>query len=237
MDAQQVEGDRQLAAVGYLRRSTSQQEQSLDDQRSAIQQYAQEHGLHILRWYTDDAISGTQSAARKAFQAMITDAQKRDCLFSTIVVYDIKRFGRLDNDEAGHYRWILRQHGIRVAYVAEHFVGDTLDDLIRPVKQWQAREESRDLSRVTIRGLLSKVHRDLPRGAWLGGFPPHGYDLRYHTEDDRFRFIVRYLRDGTKLLLDEVGAETERRPRREPHIVSKRDRCFLTPSEEVRGNR
>lgn len=234
MEAKQAEGDRQLAAVGYLRRSTSQQEQSLDDQRSAIQQYAQEHGLHILRWYTDDAISGTRSASRKAFQAMIADAQKEDCLFSTIVVYDIKRFGRIDNDEAGHYRWILRQHGIRVAYVAEHFVGDTLDDLIRPVKQWQAREESRDLSRVTIRGLLSKVRRDLPRGAWLGGFPPHGYDLRYHTADDRFRFVVRYLRDGTKLLLDERGAETGRRPRREPHIVSKRDRCFLTPSEKVR---
>ena len=145
--------------------------QSLDDQRSALQQYAQEHGLHILRWYTDDAISGAQSASRKAFQAMIADAQKEGCLFSTIVVYDIKRFGRIDNDEAGHYRWILRQHGVRVAYVAEHFVGDTLDDLIRPVKQWQAREESRDLSRVTIRGLLSKVHRDLPRGAWLNGSP------------------------------------------------------------------
>ena len=110
--------------------------------------------------------------------------------------------------------------------------GDTLDDRIRPVKQWQAWEESRDLSRVTIRGLLSKVHRDLPRGARLGGFPPHGYDLRYRTEDDRFRFVVRYLRDGAKLLLDEVGAETGRRPRREPHIVSKRDRCFLTPSED-----
>jgi len=30
------------------------------------------------------------------------------------------------------------------------------DDLLRPVKQWQARQELKDLSKVAIRGLLSK---------------------------------------------------------------------------------
>ena len=41
----------------------------------------------------------------------------------------------------------------RWVYIAETFGGGALDDLIRPVKQWQAREEARDLSKVTIRGL------------------------------------------------------------------------------------
>ena len=44
-----------------------------------------------------------------------------------------------------------------VRYVTENFNGDASDGLVRPVKQWQARQESKDLSKVTIRGLLSKL--------------------------------------------------------------------------------
>jgi DNA invertase Pin-like site-specific DNA recombinase len=58
---------------------------------------------------------------------MIQDAQRSDCGFRTILVYDIKRFGRVDNDEAGHYRWLLRQAGVRVVYVAEGFGGGSTD--------------------------------------------------------------------------------------------------------------
>ncbi len=32
------------------------------------------------------------------------DAEKPWCDFNKIVVYDVKRFGRLDSDEAGYYR-------------------------------------------------------------------------------------------------------------------------------------
>jgi hypothetical protein len=39
---------------------------------------------------------------------MITDAESKTCLFSSIIVYDIKRFGRVDNDEAGFYRHKLK---------------------------------------------------------------------------------------------------------------------------------
>jgi hypothetical protein len=62
---------------------------------------------------------------------------------------------------------------VEVRYVSENFNGDATDDLLRPVKQWQARQESKDLSKVTIRGLLSKSDT----GCWMGGVPPHGYDL------------------------------------------------------------
>ena len=140
--------------VGYVRRSTDKQEQSIEDQKNAISAYIAENGLSFLRFYIDDAISGTSTLGRRAFQQMFKDAESSPRPFDIIAVYDIKRFGRIDNDEAGYYRYLLRTHGIEVRYVSENFNGDTTDDLLRPVKQWQARQESKDLSKVTIRGLL-----------------------------------------------------------------------------------
>ncbi len=148
-------------AVGYLRRSTDRQEQSIDDQRTAIERYADERCFRLVRHYVDDGVSGTSSAGRRAFQRLITDAQRPDRGFSLVICYDVKRFGRVDNDEAGHYRWVLRQYGVSVVYVAGGFAGGPLDDLICPVKQWQPREESRDLSRLTVRGMFSKAKANL----------------------------------------------------------------------------
>ncbi len=108
-------------AVGYLRRSTDRQEQSIPDQKDAVEHYAQDHGLRILRMYVDDAISGANAIHRRAFQELVADAQKPSCPFGRVVVYDIKRFGRLDNDEAGYYRHILKTHGVEVLYVSENF--------------------------------------------------------------------------------------------------------------------
>ncbi len=59
---------RKQVAVGYLRRSTDRQEQSIPDQQKAIETYAEEYGFRMLRFYTDDAISGTSTAGRRAFQ-------------------------------------------------------------------------------------------------------------------------------------------------------------------------
>lgn len=217
-------------AVGYLRRSTDRQEQSIPDQRKAIEAYATLHGLRLVHFYTDDAISGTTAVLRKAFQELIADAQKADCAFASVVVYDIKRFGRVDNDEAGYYRHVLRTHGVEVRYVTENFSGDGTDDLLRPVKQWQAREESKDLSRVTIRGLLSRVDK----GLWMGGTPPYGYDLKYEAQDGATLFVVRFMPDGTKEVFDAVGKHQRTLAKGESIQVSKKDRARLVPSDPVR---
>ena len=219
-------------AVGYVRRSTDRQEQSIDDQKKAIESYASENRLKLLKFYVDDAISGTSTIKRKAFLQMVRDAESSACKFSNIVVYDVKRFGRLDNDEAGFYRHILRSNGVDIQYVAENFNGDSTDDLLRPVKQWQARQESKDLSKVTIRGLLSKAET----GAWLGGVPPYGYDLKYENSESKFLFIVRYMADRTKQVLDEKGNLTRTLSRDESIQVTKRDKASLVPSDKSRAD-
>jgi site-specific DNA recombinase len=216
-------------AVGYVRRSTDRQEQSIPDQKKAIERYAAENSIDLSRFFVDDAISGTSVHRRPAFQQMVREAQRERRAFSYVIVYDVKRFGRLGNDEAGYYRHILSTHGVEVIYVGENFSGDSTDDLLRPVKQWQAREESKDLSKVTIRGLLSRIEG----GFWNGGTPPYGYDLRYESPGEAsgaFLFTLRFQPDGTKLLLDLDGSTHRTLERGERLQVSKRDRCRLSLS-------
>ena len=217
-------------AVGYLRRSTDRQEQSLGDQQAAIETYAHDQGFGLLRFYTDDAISGTSTEARKAFQKLLQDAQSDTCDFRAVLVYDIKRFGRVDNDEAGHYRYLFRKNHIDVVYVSEGFQGDDTDDLLRPVKQWQARQESRDLSKVSIRGLLSLSEG----GWWMGGVPPYGYELLYHDGTGKPYQKVRFMPNGEKRIYSMEGVVLRTLPPRERLSTAKSDRAKLVPSAPER---
>lgn len=226
----QTESPTQHLAVGYLRRSTDRQEQSIPDQKKAVERYATEHEFQINHFYIDDAISGTSSIGRKAFQQMIADAQKAERRFSTVIVYDVKRLGRVDNDEAGYYRHVLRMHGVEIRYASENFTGGGTDDLLRPVKQWQAHQESKDLSKVTIRGLLSKAET----GFWMGGVPPFGYDLRYQSTTEQFLFRLRYMPDGTKQMMEDGGKQIRVLDRGERIAVSRKDRCRLVPGTPER---
>jgi len=210
-------------AVGYLRRSTDRQEQSIGDQRRVIDAWAVGNGYEVLDYYTDDAISGASSDGRAAFLKLIADAKRPGCLFQFVLVYDIKRFGRVDNDEAGYYRYQLRRNGVDIIYVSEGFNGDDTDDLLRPVKQWQARQELKDLSKVTIRGLVTRAEG----GWWNGGMPPYGYDLAYYAVSGDFLCTVRFMSDGSKQALDAEGNITRSIPKGEQLQFSKRDKSLL----------
>ena len=120
---------KQTAAL-YLRRSTDRQEQSIDDQKSALLRYAATHDLTVVREYVDDAISGATTAARKAFLRMLEDAKQRPRPFDLILVFDVSRFGRTDNDEAGHYRFQLRQAGVEDPVVTASLERVPLDGVI-----------------------------------------------------------------------------------------------------------
>lgn len=75
------------------------------------------------------------------------------------------RLVKLYIDDAGYYRYLFRTHCVGVHYVNENFNSYSTDDLLRLVKQRQARQEAKALSKVTIRGLLSTCNT----GCWMGG--------------------------------------------------------------------
>ncbi len=60
-----------ITAVAYIRMSSDKQEASPKQQREEITKLAQRGGYRILRWYTDEAISGDATEKRVQFQQMI----------------------------------------------------------------------------------------------------------------------------------------------------------------------
>ena len=188
-------------AVAYVRRSTDRQDQSIGDQRRAIEVYAATNGFEVVQWYEDDAISGASVDGRRAFKQMGIDAEAPGRDWRYVLVYDVSRFSRGDLDEAGHLRHRFRKAGVEIVYCNENLTGGDADDLVVGVKQWMAQRYVKDLSKVTIRGQITHSES----GAWNGGCPPYGYDLVYHDSTGRPYQHVRWLESGDREIYDLDG--------------------------------
>jgi len=183
-----------VKAVGYARRSTDMQERSIPDQQAYVQRWAEENGYRIVRWYVDDAISGTSTKGREAFERMIHEAENgRD--FDAVLVYDISRFSRGGSIEMGYYLHRLKLVGVEAVFCAEGIPEGDDGELLQGVKSWQARQYSVKLSRDSIRGHVSSVRTCKSS---QGGFAPYGYDRRHQTSDSQVLRTLRWLPDGRK---------------------------------------
>ena len=182
-------------AVAYYRRSTDRLEQSIGDQRKAVEAWAAENDCEIVREYIDDGISGALTTKREAFLQLIEDSASGD--FEAVLVYDISRFGRTDTDETGYYRHILRQNGVGVVYCMDK-LGDDEDmaDLVRGNLTWLKHRFLIDLARDTTRGMVT-----VAEGGWsAGGRAPDGFRRALVGRDGK---VVKVLAPGEKKLSDE----------------------------------
>ena len=60
-----------LRAVAYMRKSTrDQQENSIFNQRKAIDSFAERQDISIIKYFTDDGISGLTMEKRNAFKTI-----------------------------------------------------------------------------------------------------------------------------------------------------------------------
>ena len=183
-----------IRAVGYARRSTDLQERSIPDQQAYVEKWAKEHGYEIVRWFIDDAISGTSTKGRNAFEQLISTAESgRD--FETVLCYDISRFSRGGTNETGFYLHRLKMAGVDVVFTADGIPEGDEGELIQGVKSWQARQYSVKLARDSIRGQLSNIRE---RKSAPGGPPPYGYDKQHLTPDGKVLRTLRWLPDGSK---------------------------------------
>jgi DNA invertase Pin-like site-specific DNA recombinase len=164
-----------VPAAQYLRMSTEHQQYSLENQSTAIQEYAESHSFEVVRTYSDAARSGLVLRHRIGLRQLLQDVVSGTPGYRAILVYDVSRWGRFqDTDESAHYEFLCKSAGVPVHYCAETFANDgTLPSLImKALKRTMAGEYSRDLGVKVLAGLKRLANL----GFKQGGRP--GYGLR-----------------------------------------------------------
>ena len=201
-----------MRAAQYVRMSTEHQKYSTENQAEAMQQYAARRGIEIVRTYADQGKSGLRLDGRDALKQLIEDVQSGKADFTTILVYDVSRWGRFqDADESAYYEYICKRAGIGVQYCAEQFENDgsPVSTIVKGVKRAMAGEYSRELSIKVFTGQCRLIELGFRQGG------PPGYGLR-------------------RSLIDQAGAAKGGLVRGE-HKSIQTDRVVLVPGppEEV----
>lgn len=160
-----------MCAVEYRRMSTENQNFSTENQAEANANYANLHGLRLVRAYADEGKSGLQLKGRVALARLPGDVRSPERDFDHILVYDVSRWGRFqDVDESAYYEFICREAGVLVHYCAETFLNDgtPLTAIVKTLKRIMAAEFSRELSARVFCGQCHVVRKGYYAG---GGIP------------------------------------------------------------------
>lgn len=178
--AQKHDPDGPIRAAAYVRMSTEHQQYSTENQACAIEAYASERGIEIVRTYEDQGKSGLRLEGRDALQQLLRDVENGQADFAAVLVYDVSRWGRFqDPDESASYEIRCKQAGVVVHYCAEQFENDgsPISSIIKSVKRTMAGEYSRELSVKVFAG----QSRQIGLGHRQGG--PAGFGLRRQLID------------------------------------------------------
>jgi DNA invertase Pin-like site-specific DNA recombinase len=168
--------------------STDKQDLSPSVQKEAIAAYAAARGMEIVASYEDEGRSGVHLKNRPALLRLLHDVtQPRQ--FSTVLVYDVSRWGRFqDTDAAAYHEYHCRLHGAQVIYVAEMFGAEVnpITAMLKGMKRAMAAEYSRDLANKARAG----QHYVVSRGYQIGPLPPLGYRRCSVSADGQRRVML-----------------------------------------------
>ena len=158
-------------AVAYVRMSTGLQQYSPENQMAGIERYADEHDMEIVATYSDEARSGLRYENRPGMQRMLADAQSKESGFDTILVYDVTRWGRFqDQDEGASLEYACRNASVQVQYCMEQFVNDgsPVSSIIKAIKRSMAAEYARELSNKVFAGQCRLIELGFRQGGMAG---------------------------------------------------------------------
>ncbi|MDD5428743.1 MAG: recombinase family protein [Candidatus Omnitrophica bacterium] len=177
-------------AISYLRCSTDMQDASIPEQKKAIEIFARDNDIAIVRHFDDEGRSGRNAEERPGFMEMKKTVETSDD-FRFILVYDCTRFGRFkDPQEAVYWEVHFRKCGKIVKYVTDESANDnTLGGrLVKTLKHEQATQYALDLSKTSFRG--HKHYAEL--GFHVGGMAKYGYKRLLVDESGRPVKILEY---------------------------------------------
>lgn len=122
----------------YVRVSTEHQQYSIVNQADAIERYAAEHKLTIVKRFEDSGKSGLTLAGRPALRQLLLEVISMKADFDHVLVYAVSRWGRFqDADESAYYEYSCKKANISLHYCVEQFLNDgsAYSTLIRPSGQ------------------------------------------------------------------------------------------------------
>ena len=164
--------NKKINAVGYARYSTEfQTDNSIAYQTTAIQEYCEKHDINLLKVYSDEAMTGTNTN-RPAFQQMLAAAEQH--LFDAVIIYDISRGSRNVVDWFS-FRQEMARIDIQVISCNQH-LGDILDPntyLTELITAGIGQHMVLDTRKKSIDGKNELAKK----GIFCGGNPPLGYDI------------------------------------------------------------
>ena len=144
---------------------------SIDNQRTMLRKYAEEHGFEIHGEYIDDGVSGT-TFDRPEVQRLLDDAKTG--VINTIIVKDLSRFGR-NYIEVGQYvDYVFPAFGIRFIAIQDNVDTENRDSgamemmpIMNVFNEWHAANTSKK-----IRTVLKANARE---GKYHARKAPYGY--------------------------------------------------------------
>ena len=144
---------------------------SIDNQRTMLRKYAEEHGFEIHGEYIDDGVSGT-TFDRPEVQRLLDDAKTG--IINTIIVKDLSRFGR-NYIEVGQYvDYVFPAFGIRFIAIQDNVDTENRDSnamemmpIMNIFNEWHAANTSKK-----IRAVLKSNAKD---GKYHARKAPYGY--------------------------------------------------------------
>ena len=175
-------------AIGYCRKSTDRQEQSIIQQKQSIELYARKNGFEVVNWYSDEGISGARFKDRPAFRDMLSACQSNNG-FKTILVYDKSRFGRpQDTRELAHYEWMIKETGKDLVYTNSKYRddGSVASAIMGVVESHEAGQYLENLSRTIGRACISNALE----GRLTGRRAPYGYNHLVCSSEGLPKYVV-----------------------------------------------
>lgn len=166
--------------VGYIRMSTDQQQDSPARQRRDVQSLADRLGYHIIKWYEDHGLTGTESSKRRDFQKLLIDAKAG--AFRAVLLSEQSRMSREDIFDCMQHWRLFRDAGVSIITCQRgELKFDNLGGVITAiVDQYGAREESLKLADRVVSGKRLAVSRGQKQGG-----APLGYDRQITDEAGR----------------------------------------------------
>ena len=194
-----------MRAISYLRVSSEAQKErnTIAAQRLAITEYAESNNISIIKEFKDEAYSGTNSE-RPGLLDMVEYFKTGRA--ETLLVYDIDRLGRLDENPAARdtVNWVRYEaelSGVEIIFLRTPATGDPILDMgMRELKRLFSGMERLMIKQRMRQGKLAKARAGL---IVTGSSAPYGYfykDRAFHIDKEEARVVKlifeEYLQPG-----------------------------------------